>query len=1338
MRAAHAPPTRAGFLEAQGVLLVVRDPPPPPPPAPGQPPMVPGNPVEGVEILLALWDDGSANGLGGKVDLGTGIATALGQLVAEELELPFERVVMLLGDTARAPNQGPTIASATLQIASDPLKRAAAQARAWLRAQAAEDSAADIPTLLHGQHIRLVLDPTTPLKPSAEWTVAGQSLPRVDIPAKVLGEAAFVHDVRVPGMLHGRVVRPPYAGADHGEFIGRTLRAVDESSVAHLPGIVAIVREGDFVGIVAEREEQAEAAMRALHLDWGDWPAQPPLQDLASALSANPAKPRVVAERGDVASANAQAPLRLQSRYVWPYQMHASIGPSCAVAHWVSEGSEPGAEPDGEPCAASPDGAGQPATAHVATASAGTPGTTRLRVWSGTQNPHVLRADLALLTGLPDTAVDVVRLEAAGCYGRNGADDVTADAALLSRAVSRPVRVQLTREQEHQWEPKGAAQLMDVDGSVGTDGRLQGWDFETCYPSNAAPTLALLLTGRVAATAQAYAMGDRTSVPPYQVPNLKVTVNDMPPLLRASWLRGVSALPNSFAHESFVDELAHAQGEDPLAFRLKHLDDPRAAELLRETAERAGWQPHVGPRQRSDDGVTLKGQGVAYARYIHSKFPGFGAAWSAWVADVEVNKLTGEVHVSRVVVGHDAGAMVNPAGVTHQVHGNVVQTTSRALQEQVAVEPEAGTVTSREWGSYPILSFRQVPVIEVVVPPRPGEPVLGAGESSSVPGTAAIANAIFDATGVRFRQPPFTPEVVRAALNPLGDGSAARVPAHPQTSGADGLVPMGLDGQSVSPPGATPAASLHGAHPAGTDAGPVRAAAPPAWIEEVVPNSTTPAPLGAPRAKPAWARALALVTGAFAALAGLAGLVVSRPALAPLTGVNAATVYSAETLERGRRLAALGNCAGCHTAEGGKANAGGRALETPFGTIYATNLTPDPATGIGRWSFSAFQRAMREGVSHNGRMLYPAFPYTAFTRMTDDELTALYAHLMAQPAVAQATPAADLRAPFNLRPLMHLWNALHLQSGPRTVPTATLAALPAGVDAALWQRGEALVNGPGHCGACHTPRDAMGAEKTGSAYLSGAWVDGWHAPSLTALNRRTLPWSETALLSYLKNGHSAAHGVAVGPMAQVVGSLQGAPERDLRAMAHYLATLQGGAPAPGSAAVPPPLTAVEPAPRPPGGEPSAPMPAFLAVTPSPGPDAALVTRLATEAVARARALAPLPDATQRLFESACGACHSDGAAPVDLGLNLPLALNSKLQANQPDNLLRVLLDGIQRPATRDIAFMPGFRHALDDAQLADLALWLRRRYAPDHPAWPGAQAMRERVAQVRGAPRSDR
>jgi len=269
-------------------------------------------------------------------------------------------------------------------------------------------------------------------------------------------------------------------------------------------------------------------------------------------------------------------------------------------------------------------------------------------------------------------------------------------------------------------------------------------------------------------------MGDRTAVPPYEVPNLRVVANDMPPILRASWLRGVSALPNSFAHESYVDELATAAGADPVDYRLRHLKDERAAELVRLTAARAGWIEHTKPQQQAPQGDVLKGQGFAYSRYSHSKFPGFSAAWAAWVADVEVNRVTGDVHVSRVVVGHDAGMMINPAGVRHQVHGNVLQTTSRALKERVEVEPSMNVPVAREWGSYPILSFREVPVVEVMLMPRPGEAPLGAGESSSVPGTAAIANAIFDATGVRFREPPFTPEVVRAALNPL--------PAPPQVA----------------------------------------------------------------------------------------------------------------------------------------------------------------------------------------------------------------------------------------------------------------------------------------------------------------------------------------------------------------------------------------------------------------------------------------------------------------------------------------------------------------------------------------------------------------------------
>ena len=414
--------------------------------------------------------------------------------------------------------------------------------------------------------------------------------------------------------------------------------------------------------------------MRELRVQWKDWPGLPALDDVQQALRNNPSTQRRLVDEGDVDAALAQASQRLSRTYVWPYQLHGSIGPSCAVALW--QGQAPDA------------------------AEATPPNQPGLIVWAGTQNPHVLRADLARLMGLADTAIDVVRMEAAGCYGRNGADDVAADAALLSRAARAPVRVQLTREQEHAWEPKGAAQLMDVRGGLNADGSVAAYDFETSYPSNGAPTLALLLTRTVEPLAQAYEMGDRTARPPYDYSNLRVSVNDMAPILRASWLRGVSALPNSFAHESYIDELAAAAGVDPVEFRLQYLKDPRAAELLATTAERAGWQQRTAPRQQAvagTNGEVVRGQGVAYARYVHSKWPGFGAAWAAWVADVEVNRRTGEVHVSRVVVGHDAGMMINPAGVEHQIHGNVLQTTSRALKEQVRVDAEGLELDGPDW-----------------------------------------------------------------------------------------------------------------------------------------------------------------------------------------------------------------------------------------------------------------------------------------------------------------------------------------------------------------------------------------------------------------------------------------------------------------------------------------------------------------------------------------------------------------------------------------------------------------------------------------------------------------
>jgi len=499
-----------------------------------------------------------------------------------------------------------------------------------------------------------------------------------------------------------------------------------------------------------------------------------------------------------------------------------------------------------------------------------------------------------------------------------------------------------------------------------------------------------------------------------------------------------------------------------------------------------------------------------------------------------------------------------------------------------------------------------------------------------VPGTATIANALFDATGIRFRNPPFTPEVVRAALHPLGH-------TPPPTPPADTVQPTA-----------------------------------PGWRERwFKPRSRQPglAPLWQRR----WGQLGSLGLGVFAVSAALLGWRSSLPWVGPLD----TSPFSASLLARGEQVAALGNCAGCHTADDGERNAGGRAMATPFGTVYTTNLTPDRDTGIGSWSYRAFERAMREGISRDGHRLYPAFPYTAFASMRDDDMMALYAYLMAQPAVASQPPRTQLAFPYSLRPLMGLWNALFHTDTPYTPDPQRSAA---------WNRGAELVNGLGHCGGCHTPRGGLGAEKSQTAYLQGAVVDGWEAPPLTALNRSPVPWTEDALFSYLRRGHSPEHGMAAGPMAEVVRELAVVPDADLRAMAVYLSSLN-------------------------------PAPATL--------DPALAQNL----VRTAAASAPAPNAAQRQFEGSCGSCHHDGDGPKLLGLNQPLALNTNLHSERPDNLIRVILEGVQRPASREIGFMPSFAQAMNDAQIAELVGWMRARYAPQQPPW---QNLPEAVARVRG------
>jgi nicotinate dehydrogenase subunit B len=1149
------------------------------------------------ETFIKITADGSVTAFNGHVDLGTGIRTALGQIVAEELDVSFARVVVVLGDTSVVPNQGPTIASETIQITAVPLRNAAAQARHFLLARAAEQlelSVQDLAIedglirggdnrsvsygeLIAGETIRLELADDVSVKTVDAYTIVGQSVPRTDLSAKATGELVYVHDVRVPGMLHGRVVRPPYAGVDAGAFVGTSLIAVDETSVRDIPGLVAVVRIADFVGVIAEREENAIRAAAQLKVSWKPTPTLPDLGDVETALRANPSTPRTLIDKGDVDAAIAAAARPMARTYTWPYQMHGSIGPSCAVADY---------------------GDGQ------------------IRVWSGTQNPHMLRADLALLVARPETEIDVIRMEAAGCYGRNCADDVSADAVLLSRGVGRPVRVQLTREQEHAWEPKGTAQLMDVKGGLRADGSVAGYDFATRYPSNGAPTLALLLTGAMAPVPEVSHMGDRTAIPPYDYENMRVVAHDMPPIVRASWFRGVSALPNTFAHESYIDELATEAGVDPIEYRLRYLKDSRAIDLVNAVAERAGWTPRPVWKEPATEGDTVRGRGFAYALYVHSKFPGYGAAWSAWIADVAVNKATGDVSVTRVVAGQDSGLMINPEGVRHQIHGNVIQSTSRALMEEVSFD--RNSVTSREWGAYPIITFPDIPRIDVLMLPRQDQPPLGVGESASVPSAAAIANAIFDATGVRFRELPFTPERILRGLR----GNAA--------------------------PSALPLAAPRPAAP--TDK----------WRNPFAKRTG----------------ALATVAALCAAVLGIGAAVLPWRSIAPIARPDAST-YSATTIARGQQLAALGDCAVCHTVAKGAINAGGRAIETPFGIIYSTNITPDIETGIGAWSYPAFERAMREGIHRDGRHLYPAFPYPHFARASDADLQALYAYLMAQTPVRAETPKNTLAFPFNLRPLMAGWNALFHQPGVFEADATK---------SAVWNRGAYLIEGLGHCGACHSPRNALGAEKQ-TAYLAGGFAEGWEAPPLTSLSHAPIPWSEDELYAYLRTGESRFHGVAAGPMAPVVKELAALADQDIRAMAVYLASFNENA----------------------IGQPAQEMLA-----------AKLENSTAIRAVSASAAGA-------RLYQGACAVCHAVGGAPL-FGSRPSLALNSNLHSPVPDNLIQVILHGIASPVSSDLGYMPGFKDSLTDGQLAELVAYLRQQFAPEKPPWTGVDAA---VSQAR-------
>jgi len=700
--------------------------------------------------MLDGWIRINANGTvtihTGKCEIGQGILTALAQIAADELDVAYERIEMVSADTARTPNEGMTAGSQSVENSGTALRFACAEARGILLAAAAQklNVAVDKLSVADGaisaspvrltywdlaKDLNLKREATAVAKPKPpeQHKVIGKSVPRRDFPAKVTGGAAFVQDMRLPGMVFGRVVRPPSYRAQ--------LVSIDEASVKSMPGVVAVIRDGSFVAVAAEREEQAIKAAQALRASakWNESPDLPPGGTggttgaaLYDHLKKIPSRDSVIKTVVPAAS-NGSKITTVEAEYTRPFQAHGSIGPSCAVAQMK----------DG-----------------------------KYTVWTHSQGVFPLRNDLAKALHTPMTNIICTHVEGSGCYGHNGADDVACDAALLARVTGgRPVKLQWMREDEFGWEPYGSAMVMKMQAQLDESKNIVNWQHETwSYPHSTRPMSrpdgSFVLGGWHLAnpapattpnnSPQPAGAADRNAVPLYDFPRQNVLLHyltDMP--VRTSALRTLGAYANVFALESFMDETALAAGVDPVAFRLQHMKNPRARAVIELAAQKAGWKPNT----RGDGS---RGRGIAFAQYKNL------AAYCAVVADVTVDRRTGAVRVTRAIAAVDAGLIINPDGVVNQIEGGIIQSASWTLKEQVKFDRQR--ITTRSWADYPIFTFNDVPAVDVHLINMPNERSLGTGEGSQGPAVAAIANAIANATGKRLRDLPFTPDKVKAAL----------------------------------------------------------------------------------------------------------------------------------------------------------------------------------------------------------------------------------------------------------------------------------------------------------------------------------------------------------------------------------------------------------------------------------------------------------------------------------------------------------------------------------------------------------------------------------------------